>query len=1029
MPRYAPLPSVSIDPRNEAQLVQEASQRVYQASNQTLNDFSSGNPLAALLEGQVFAQGEFLFWLNQLPEKILLEWIGPFLGAMRRLGTASIARLALTIPPSSSAVTVPSGSSFTTDPNITGGEVFSFVTLENHTFPPGETVLYVPVYSEFVGSQYNVPANAIVGSSAVNVAGLSAINPQPATGGSDVETYQEVQERFFTLIRRKNPVSSQDWQDFFIDFFGVGTQTSVQPNRGSEYSYNYLTDYILPSGQVSFFVLGPGGVELTQEQLSRGQNVVNFSVPIGTTGHLYPLTLSQVQYDITLEVDANSSYGVNLRNASLDFRNRLFQILQPGNVFPAYTDPSVSDVDSAFNLTFDAPSRYVNPRIVTAKAFNTPPQLGPTAALYTQVYSFEPTEYLLNQDDLVLETIPSKKYYPATTSFTPYSSSKKDQTIYNNLLMKQIQRLQAGSFLQSDVVWWSPADGGDGSLRVILDNVNIGSKTEIPVLIAQGKISGQKTYSPWVVGNSYASTVSGAYNPEIIEYDYVPGDGQFIPVTPQELLVGPISSFGPITPGLSYTDGTYTGVPLLNLSGPGENAEATITVTGGSVTAVNLGFAGTGYTPDSVLTASDASLGNSGSGNGFSIPVATVTVPRLGSLVWVVEQNFTLNPPSNSTTSALAAGLLGSPITPNVLSSGESYFAGTWVTTPQIGSGPNAIADPYYNYVDPLKGGVNKFAYVLQGFVYGPNTLSTKEYFDLLVELGIIKEIIVQNADLGLPVYKYKPRFPVGTYLEYKESSVSEPQYFVATEYFTPNSTLINDLIEENLVIPLAYTPSQRVSLANAISNGDITTPTRMFRFFRGDTTFFRQGSTVLSYTATTNVTPLFDFSVYLENGIFVPSRDFAEEGFFTLPYVPYFNPAYALYSEDTITSEDGRNLYRVMRAFTPQPTVTDWTNTVVTNTARIQEYAGNLLRYVNVYTCDEQIRSQFGRDISAIKLGIADITLIPKNEERFSNASTSFSYVWENTATATETPQLSWFTGTTYLYSPPNYRNGTMSL
>jgi len=1023
MPRYAPLPSVSIDPRNEAQLVQAASQRVYQASNQTLNDFSSGNPLAALLEGQAFAQGEFLFWLNQLPEKILIEWIGPFLGAMRRLGTASSARLMLTIPPSNSAVTIPSGSAFTTDPNITGGDVFSFVTLENHTFPPGETVLYVSVFSEFVGSQYNVPANSIVGSSAVNVAGLGAINPEPSTGGSDVETYQEVQERFFTLIRRKNPVSSQDWQDFFIDFYGVGTQTSVQPNRGSEYSYNYLTDYILPSGQVSFFVLGPGGVELTQDQLSRGQNVVNFSVPVGMTGHLYPLTLSQVQYDITLEVDANSSYGVNLRNASLDFRNRLFQILQPGTVFPAYTDPSVGDVDSAFNLTFDTPSRYVNPRIVTAKAFNTPPQLAPAAALYTQVYAFQPSEYLLNTNDLVLETIPSKKYYPVTTSFTPYSSSKKDQTIYNNLQMKQIQLLQAGSFLQSDVVYWSPADGGDGKLRVILDNVNIGSKIEIPGLISQGKISGEKTYSPWVVGNAYASTVSGSYDPEIVEYDYVPGDGQFVPETPQNLLIGPISSFGTIVPGTSYTDGTYTSVPLINLAGSGSGATADITVVSGSVTSVTLDLAGNGYTPESILT------GSIGFGSGFSVPVASVTVPRLGGLVWVVSQNFTLNVPSNSTTSALAAGLLGSSVTPNVLSPGNTYFANTWVTTPQIGSGPNAVADPYYNYVDSLKGGVNKFAFVSQGFVYEPNGLSTKDYFDLLVELGIIQEIVVQNADLGLPVFKYRPRFPVGTYLEYRESSVADPQYFIATQYFTPDSTSINDLSAENLVIPLAYTPAQRISLANAVSSGEITTPTRMFRFFRGDTTFFRQGSTVLSYTATTNVTPLFDFSVYLENGIFVASQEFTEEGFFTLPYVPYFNPAYVLYSEDTIASEDSRNFYRVMRAFSPQPTVTDWTNTVVTNTARIQEYAGNLLRYVNVYTCDEQIRSQFGRDISAIKLGIAGITLIPKNEERFSNASTSFSYVWENTATSAETPQLSWFTGTTYLYSPPNYRNGTMSL
>ena len=941
MPRYAPLPSVSIDPRNEAQLVQAASQRVYLASNQTLNDFSSGNPLAALLEGQVFAQGEFLFWLNQLPQKLLLEWIGPFLGAMRRLGTASIARLVLTIPASDVPVTVPSGSTFTTDPNITGGEVFNFVTAEAHTFPPGETVLYVPVYSEFVGTIYNVPANSIVGSSAINVEGLSANNPQPATGGSDVETYQEVQERFFTLIRRKNPVSSQDWQDFFIDFYGIGTQTSVLANRGSEYSYNYLTDYILPTGQVSFFVLGPGGVELTEEQLSRGQNVVNFSVPVGITGHLYPLTLSQVQYDITLEVDANSSFGVNLRNSSLNFRNRLFEILQPGNVFPAYTDPSVSDIDSAFNLTFDASTRYVNPRIATAKAFNTPPQLGASAALYTQVYTFEPSEQLLSQNDLVLQTVPSKIYYPVLTSFTPYSDSKKDQTVYGNLVMKQIQLLQAGNYLQSDIVYWDPSEGGDGELHVILDNTNIGSKTEIPLLIAEGKISGVKIYSPWVVGTSYTITSGSVYNPEIVQYDYLTGDGQFIP--------DPSSS-----------------VPLEK---------------------------------------------------------------RPGALTWVVSQDFTLQQASNNVTSALSAGLLGPSITPLTLTTGNSYTSGQWVTTPQIGPGPNSVADPYYNYVDPVKGGVNKFAYVLQGFIYEPNGLSVKDYFDQLVELGIVREIIVQNSDEGLPIFKYRPRFPVGTYLEYRETSVSSPQYFIATKYFTPDSTLINDLTTEALVIPLAYTSEQNLQLAQALFDGTVTEPTRMFRFFKGDTTIFRQGSTVLSYTATTNVSPLFDFSVYVENGVFVLTSEFTEGEFLTLPYIPFFNPAYALYSEDTILSEDGRNLYRVMRAFAPQPTVVDWTNTIVTNTARIEEYAGNLLRYVNMYTCDEQIRSQFGRDVSAIKLGVAQVTLLPRNEERFNNTLTSYSYVWENAATASETPQLSWFTGTTYPYSPPNYRNGTMGL
>ena len=1028
MPRYAPLPSVSIDPRNEAQLVQDASQRVYLASNQTLNDFSSGNPLAALLEGQAFAQGEFLFWANQLPEKILLEWIGPFLGAMRRLGTASTARLVLSIPPSNSPVTVPSGAIFTTDPNVTGGESYGFILQENVTFAPGETLVYAPVYSQYVGTIYNVPANAIVGASAVNVEGLTSTNPQPATGGSDVETYQQVQERFFTLIRRKNPVSAQDWQDFFTDFYGIGTQTAVLPNRGSQYNYNYLSDYILPNGQVAFFVLGPGGVELTLEQLQRGQNAVNFSVPVGTVGHLYPTTLSQVQYNITLEVDANGSYGVNLRQTSKTFRDTLFQILQPGNVFPSNTDPTVSDVDSAFNLSIDSSTRYVDPRIISAKAYNTPSQLSSEAALYTRVRSFEPTENLLSIDDLVIQPLPANTYYPVVTSFTPVSTQKKDQTIYGNLQLKLIQFLQAGSYSQGDIVYWSPSSGGDGKLHVVLDSLDIGTQSEIPVLFAEGKISGQKSYSPWVSGSSYTITQGGVYNPEIIEYDYSVGDGQFLPsafITEY----GPISALGSITQGSGYMDGVYSNVPLTTVTGSGAGATANISVSSGVVTSVQLVLAGDNYSANDVLSATDSDLGNGGMGSGFTVTVNTVTVSRPGALAWVVAQDFTLPQASNTVTSALAAGLLGPAVAPLNLTPGDSYTAGEWVKTQQIGPGPNAVSDPYFNYVDPKVGVVNKYAKVLQTFVYEPNELSTKEYFDQLLEQGFIKEVVTESAQPGLPIYKYKPRFQTGTYLEYRENVKSLPTYFVAAQHFTPTSASSEDLITQGLVLPLAYTESQKIELSDGIENGLVTVPTRMFRFFVGDSTIFRQGTNILSYTATTNVSPLFDFSVYVQNGIFVPSSEFPDPTLLTAPYIPYFNPEYEKFSEDTILSEDGRNYYRVIRAFTPTFLVTDWSGTEVSNTARIQEYSGNLLRYVNSYVCDEKILSQFGRNTSAIKLGVAQITLIPKNRGRFSNAFATYEYVWENAANATEVPQLSWYTGTSYSFNPPDYKEGTMGL
>lgn len=944
MARYAPLPSVSIDPRNEAEIVQAASQRVYQASGQTLNDFSAGNPLAALLEGQAFAQGEFLFWANQLPQSILIEWLGPFLGAMRRLGTPAVARLTLTVPPSNTVTTIAAGTAFTTDPNLTGGESFSFITDSDVSIPPGENVAQVTVASQYVGAVYNSPANSITGVSATNVDGLTATNAQPATGGSDVETYQEVQERFFTLIRRRNPVSQEDWQDFFTDFYGIGTQTSVQPNRPNQGTYNYLTDYLRPNGQVSFFVLGPDGVELNKSQLERGQNVINYSVPVENQGHLYPYTLSQVQYELKVEVDANGAFGGDLKASSLNFRDRLFEILRPGSVFPATTDPTVSDVDAAFYSTFEAATRFVDPHIELSAAYNTPPLLDPAAATYTNVYTFEPTGSLLTKDDLVYTTLPVDVFYPVLADFTPYSSEKKDQTIYGNLALQQILFLVPGVYRQGQVCYWDPSAGGDGELHVINENLTIGSQQDIPDLIRFGKISLAKSYSAWTVGTTYQETIStGVYDPEIIEYDYLSGDGQYIP------------------------------------------------------------------SPTSIIPLNK----------------------RPGTFAWVVSSNFTLQPSTNALTGAQSAFKLGAPVVPQQLVAGLTYAVGTWVFTPQIGSGPDPVADPYYNYVDTRLGVVNKYAFVEKAFTYQPDGQTISVYFDELVEQEIVREVIVQSGDGGLPIYKYKTRFPATTYLEYRQDSSSAAEYFIAAQYFTPNSTNAQDLVNQGLIFPLYINSVQYSSLMRELGSpiSTLRKPTRMFRFFKGDRTFFRQGSTVISYTATTNVHPLFEFYIYKENGIFVETARYLPTQFESTSYIPFFDPAYVTYSEDTIIAADGRNLYRVMKAFTPDFTVVNWTNTTVANTARIEEYEGNLLRYVDKYECEEDILSQLGRDISAIKLGVAQITVVPKNVGRFNDSRQQAVFVWENTSTLAEVPQLSWYSGSPYPYQPPSYGEGTMKL
>ena len=1024
MARYAPLPSVSIDPRNEASLVQRAAQVVYESSNKSLNDFSSGNPLAALLEGQAFAQGEFLFWANQLPDKILIEWIGPFLGGMRRLGTPSTALLEISISPSNSSTVIPSGSSFSTDQQLTNGISYEFTNTEDLIIPAGESTGSITVYSKFLGSEYNVAANTITVASASGISQIQVKNPYPAIGGSDVETYDQVKERLFSLIRRKNPVSQSDWEDFFIDFYGAGTVTSVQPNRSSKYQYNYKRDYVEPNGQVSFFVLGPNGVELSDDQIASGQTAVNYRLPVGYQGHLFPITLSEVQYNMTLEVDTNGAWGRNFSQSSLNFRNRLFGVLQPNSVFPSTVNPSPSDIDSAFYSTFDTNLRYTNPHIQSSQAFNTPNTLSKEIATNTKVLEFNTSSFLLNEKDLVRKDDPNPTFFPVESSFTPYSSNKFDQTVYGNLKLKQIKNLSSGSYFLEDVVYYDgKADSAEEGLHVILDDVKIRTDLDILDNISSGKISSVKNYSPWVVGNSYVHDVSGTLNPEIVQYDY--SDGHFIPATP------------------------------------------------------------------------------------FSVPLNN----RPGALVWLVGKNFTLQNPSNDIDGAYASSKLGDPITPYTLQPGNIYNAGTWVFTPQIGSGPDETLDPNFFYVDVLKGGVTKHAYVVSSFTYNPTTETISEYFESLKDQGILQEIHVWEGNEGLPIFRYSPRFKAGQYLEYRQSSDSIPSYFIATEFFTPSSTEIQELSQVINLAPTAETYNQfskelndsfsgKLGTLQSIDTGftyvngnytDVTLtggdgvggsadiivsagvvvhiqpnskgqmyrvsdrltvsgldlggsaedlqvevlsiepqpenpllkPVRMFTFFKGDKTLFRGGSTVQAYVANSSVTPLFDFEVYYNNGVFSESTLSNSDGQ-ELGYIPFYTPD-SLYAEDTIEGENGKDLYRVMKAFSPEYEVSNWTGTgVQVNSCRYEEFVGNLLRYVVKYTCDEPILSQFGQETSSYKLGVSQITIVPKNS---TSSDSRLTFVWENGKSLQEVPELSWYTGSKTNLLPPDYKEGTLSL
>jgi hypothetical protein len=74
--------------------------------------------------------------------------------------------------------------------------------------------------------------------------------------------------------------------------------------------------------------------------------------------------------------------------------------------------------------------------------------------------------------------------------------------------------------------------------------------------------------------------------------------------------------------GTSYTNGVYPNVALTG--GTGNGAIASIVVSGNAVTSVTIKNGGSFYVAGNILSAAASSLGASGTGSGFTIPVATI---------------------------------------------------------------------------------------------------------------------------------------------------------------------------------------------------------------------------------------------------------------------------------------------------------------------------------------------------------------------------------------------------------------------
>lgn len=1038
MPSFAPLPNVDLDPRTEAELVQDAARRVYEASSATLNDFSSGSPIMALLEGQAFAQAEFLQFANQFPEAVLVEWIGPFLGAQRKTGAGSVVEITFEITPREDQFDIFEGFQVSTNPSLTGGESIGFVTTERAIIPAGSSTGKARAISLFRGTNTNVPANTItrIGTSLDGV--VSVTNEEASAGGQDPELLSEVKERFFSLIRRRNPVSAEDWQDFFSDALGVGTTTTVLPRRSEKDTYRYGGsyennivpgadgryggDYIRTNPSVAFFVLNPDGTPITSAQQSALTNLIRWSLPTEFLGFVYPMEVDDVDFVIEMKYDPAKPYAQDRLNFTETVRNSLFSVMTPNAIFPVSYDQQVSDVEGALNTTFPltlgVTNQYLDPDIASIKAYFPPAGISTTEFNGLSPKPFD-REFAVQEDDLILvQGNTLSTFYPALESFNPELDTRAYQVNLGNMSLTVIRDLKPGKYEVGNVV----VDSDSGNLHVVLTAFDYNSNRTLETLIVNGYLSEAKTYSSWA-GNVNPLDEDGAYDPPIFEF--IQGDF-----------------------------GTVTAIPT---------------------------------TPVSL----DA---NKRPGYPVYVPINAFTVPQNTTDLGTAQNEKLISTDKVEVFS---------------LTVGESYSEGEYVKTPLANELVSNEVTGENCYLDPSRGVVEMYLKVEKSFTFSllEEEQDYKKAVDTLITEGFLKVVEVvpfldclNQSTFAQKPFRYQARFAIGEYLRYRpeggfdsaeleqcqkqqdacanvtdncrkllEAKLPLPRYFFALKDFTPNTSDLNKMIEDKLIVeveapifssdytafvstfkevtPYAIstalvdseqieattdlTPGQIVSVVGEFgeirglyiweSTWSLLAPSLpeyrdMFRFAPGDVASFRNISEIRQYKALKHVTPILDLEVYFDSGVFERANE--------TETVKWFDPNYRL--EDIIFQEKNgaTSFYRAISSFTPPVTRTVITGATASSSPRTEEIARNLLKVVIAGSCSDPITSRLRDHASTTKLGTLQLDITSKTV-----GSEKQVFVFESTEVSTQTAPVSYISNTNLQYEPVDYGDGTLAL
>ena len=691
-------------------------------------------------------------------------------------------------------------------------------------------------------------------------------------------------------------------------------------------------------------------------------------------------------------------------------------------MFPVEYPQTVTDVSGALTTTFPptlgTTNQYIDPDIKGIKAYHPPTQIGITEFRQTSPVPFD-TGFVIQSGDLLIDQGNFlSNYYPALKSFNPSVNSKMYHVQLGDLDIELIKEFVAGTYDSGDVIVTDNA-----TLHVVLTPFTYEGRLTVSELIIQGFISAAKTYTAWDNITYDPYNIDGKYEPILIQFDQE--DSR--------------STVGWPTLPVSRNKQKRPGCPIFIVNQKFTKTPNTTDL----VTAQALGLVSyqqavpellaegkTYEVGDYIKTPDPTELQTQ------QLTTEFCYVDRLtgaNELFMEVLEGFTFQADTSATYTAQVNGLIETnavkviQLIPFVDCKGDSNFAtkpfrysarfnsGEYLRyRPKGGFDADDLEtclkqqEACTNLTDGCKKLLKEnidapsYYFVLKDFT--PNTASIAQ----MIEEELIEQV---SIDIFSSTYTARVTRSIDTiYSATITATLIAQGSIVSEESLKPGQTCL---------VQNAKGESQGLyewGSAWTLLGDGLPTFRDMFRFAPGDVAGFRSGSDVANFEATKHVTPILDLEVYFDNGVFKASN--------LSETVQYNDPLYQYENVIFQQADSSTSFYRCTRSFTPPVEVTVWNGVTLPNTPRIEEIQRNLLKFVKLATCEDNITARLRDNAASVKLGTCQFNIKAKNV-----GAVEGTYVWENTNYAVQAPQLSFYPGTKYSYLPVDYGTGTLAL